>query len=323
MRAHEKVLAVVIVAAAIAAATAPRWIPTPDAPAPRVAKAAPAPIDEPPARPHHEPLPPFDPTGFARHLQTEHYAIASNATPEETARVGEVVEALHAAYADFFAGDLATRPAGARHQLALYRDRADFRAHNTARAWAEGYYREPVCHAYYDGARPNPMHWMLHEATHQLDTEWGAFARTPWVGEGLAAYFATSRLDGGTLHPGEIDADTYPLWWLGELRLSGDRQADFAARRLVPLRELIDSEGPTRPADVNAYYVGYWGLAHYLLHGDGGTHAAAFRAMVENGGSLEAFEREVGPVDRIEQRWYAHLLVQRERLEAARVARRD
>jgi hypothetical protein len=296
--------------------TVPRWwpAPAPERKAPRAT--ATTPVDEPPPRPRREPLPPFDPTAFARHVRTEHYAIASNATPEQTERVGEVVEALHAAYAGFFAGSLPPRPAEARHQLALYRDRADFRAHNVAKAWAEGYYLAPVCHAYYDDERSNPVHWMLHEATHQLDNEWGAFARTPWVGEGLAAYFATSRLEGGTLHPGELDADTYPLWWLGRLRLSGDREADFAARRLVPLRELIDSEGPGKPRDVNAYYVGYWGLAHYLLHGDDGRHAAAFRAMVRDGGTLEEFERRVGPVDRIEAHWYAHLIAQRDELEA-------
>jgi hypothetical protein len=322
MRTHEKALVVVIAVAAVAVASSPHWLPAVAAPAPRVAKAAPPPVEEPPARPRREPMPPFDPAAFARHLRTEHYAIASNATEQETAQVGEVVEALHAAYADFFAGALPPRPDGMRHQLALYRDRADFQAHNTSRPWAEGFYVAPACHAYYDGARPNAVHWMLHEAAHQLDQEWGGFGRMPWIGEGLAAYFATSRLDDAGLHPGELEPDTYPLWWLGELHLSGDRQADFMARRLVPLRELIEADAPQRRDDVNAYYIGYWSLAHYLLHGDGGRHAAAFRAMVADGGTLEDFERRVGPVEAVEQRWYAHLLAQRDALEAARVARR-
>jgi hypothetical protein len=280
-------------------------------------------VDDAPARAKHEKLPPFDPASFARHVDTAHYAIASNASPEQTRRVAEVVEALHAAYADFFAGHLPPRPADARFQLALYRDRPDFQAHNTSRAWAEGFYRKPVCHAYFDADSPNPVHWMLHEATHQLDTEWAGFPRTPWVEEGLAAYFGTSRIVDGVLRPGEFDPDTYPLWWLEDMHLSGSLDNDLYRRRIVPLRELIDNDGPPVPADVNRYYLGYWSLAHYLLHGDGGRHAAAYRAMIAEGGSLEAFERLVGPVERVEAGWYAHLIARRDEMRALRALAAD
>ena len=314
MQTHEKVLAAVIVAAVLAVVTSPRWLPAIAAPAPRAAEATPAP-DVDVAPPRSEPLPPFDPAAFAAHVETAHYAIASNATPEQTREAGAALEALHAAYSEFCAGTWPPPPA--RHQVALYRDRADFRALARPRGGVRGYYRRPVCHAYYDAEGGHPLHWMLHEATHQLDTEWAGFARTPWVEEGLAAYFATSRLDdAGVLHPGEIDARTYPPAGLEVLRLRGDREADFAAGRLVHLRELIDADEPPTPADVNRYYVGYWSLAHFLLHGEGGRHAAAFRAMVDAGGSLEQFEKRVGPVDAVEARWYAYLLERRVELRA-------
>ena len=325
MKTHEKWMVVVIATVALATLAAPRWWPmvAPTEVRARAAKRAPPPVEDESAHVTHEKLPPFEPASFARHVDTAHYAIASNATPEQTQRVAEVVEALHAAYARFFGDRLPLRPAGARFQVALYRDRPDFQAHNTSRAWAEGFYRKPVCHAYFDAASPNPVHWMLHEATHQLDTEWAGFPRTPWVEEGLASYFGTSRIVDGVLRPGEFDPDTYPLWWLEDLRLSGDHERDVAYRKLVPLRELIDNDGPPIPADVNRYYIGYWSLAHYLLHGDGGRHADAFRAMVAQGGSLENFERLVGPVDRVEAGWYAYLLARRDEVRAMRVPDRQ
>jgi len=315
MKTHEKWLVVVIAVAVVATLAAPRWFPDTQL-TPRPKRTASAPVDDTPRPATRTPLPPFDPGAFASRLDTAHYAIASNATPAQTLRTGEVLEALHAAYADFFAGQLPAITPGARHQVALYRDRPDFQKHNTSRAWAEAFYRRPVSHAYFDATAANPVHWMLHEGTHQLDTEWAAFPRTPWVEEGLASYFGTSRLEDGVLVPGTLDPDTYPLWWLEALELTGEVQRDIARREIVPLRELIGNEGPPVPADVNRYYLGYWSLAHYLLHGEDGRHAAAFRTMVASGGSLEQFERLVGPVDRVQAGWYAHLVAQRAALAA-------
>jgi hypothetical protein len=296
---------VVFAVAALATVAAPRWWPTPR-PEPR-ARIAPAPVAAPTRRPS---LPPHDPAKFLRRVDTAHYAIASNATDTQTAQVAAAVESLHAAYAAFFAGALADAATAPRLQLALYRDRADFQAHNTSQPWAEAFYRRPVCHAYYGVDEANPVHWMLHEATHQLNTERAHFPRPPWVDEGLATYFATSRIDAGVMAPGELDYDTYPLWWLDALGLTGDRRADVRARRVIPLRELIENEEPPPPRDVNRTYVGYWSLTRYLLHGDGGRHAAAYRALVARGATIAEFERTIGPVEDIEAGWYAYLLEQ-------------
>jgi hypothetical protein len=317
MKTHEKFLAAVIVVAIFAGLTAPHWVPSPSA-APRP-RAAPAPtVDDAPSAPiRRERLPPFDPAAFASHVDTDHYAIASNATALQTQEVAHSLEALHAAYADFFAGKLPARTPGARFQIALYRDRDDFHRINHTRSWAHGYYRTPVCHAYYDARAGSPAQWILHEATHQLDTEWAGFARTPWIEEALASYFGTSRIVDGTMRPGDLDTRSYPLRWLAGLNLTGDRERDLAAHRIVLLRELIESDGPQARHDVNRYYLGYWSLAHYLMHAEDGRHAAAFRAMVADGATLEQFERQVGPVERVEAGWYAYLLAQRALLQAA------
>jgi hypothetical protein len=237
--------------------------------------------------------------------ETEHFTVASTARPEQARLVAERVEMLRIAFVEFFPN----LPAHAgRHQVALYRDRAEFQAHNTSQPWAEAYYRAPVAHAYLDPSVPNPTHWMLHEATHQLSRELAQFPKSKWSDEGLATYFSTSVIRDGRLVPGELDPDTYPLWWVRDLPLGGKREDDFAANRLVPLRALItDRGGPPIAKAVNAYYIGYWSLAHFLVHGEGGRHAAAFKALVATGGGLEDFERTIGPVDEVEARWYAYL----------------
>jgi hypothetical protein len=312
LQTHEKALGVVIALTVVAVLALPSWWPLAAPyfePSPIATSPTVPPASE-PGKAQREPIPPHDPSQFARHLATAHYTIDSNATGAQTQRAADALEALHAAWSDAFAAYAHPRPENSRLTVALYRDRADFRAHNTSYAWAQGFYRLPVCHAYFDAEATNPLHWLVHEATHQLDTEVARFPRTPWVEEGLASYYGTSRLVDGQLHPGDTDPGAYPVRWLGRAGLSGDRQRDFARRRLVPLRELIESDGPVAPSDVNPYYIGYWSLAHYLLHGDGGRHADAFRAMVVEGGSLEQFERRVGPVEKVEAAWYAHLLRQ-------------
>jgi hypothetical protein len=147
----------------------------------------------------------------ARMVETLHYLIQSSASVEQTAQVAEAAETLHAAYTRFFAGAPGVQLTAQKLQLVLYKDQTEFKSHNRSSPWAEAYYLTPRCHAYYtDGA--NPVHWMIHEATHQLNREVAHFKKTKWIDEGLAAYFGTSRIADNTLTPGRIDPDTYPIW---------------------------------------------------------------------------------------------------------------
>ena len=250
------------------------------------------------------------PLAGARTVETAHYRIASTADDAQTRQVADAVEALHTAYTAFFRD--ATPPQafanGAPLQLTLYANRTQFRAYNRSYWWAEAYYRRPTCYAYFPADEPNPYHWMLHEATHQLNTEVAGFTLAKWANEGLAAYFGTSRLRAGVLLPGRIDPDTYPVWKLGGLGLSGSLDRDVRRGRIIPLRALITGvDAPPFERNLNLYYVEYWSLVHFLLHGDGGRHAAAFKRMLAEGGTLEAFERAFGPPERLELAWYADL----------------
>ena len=77
---------------------------------------------------------------------------------------------------------------------------------------------------------------------------------------------------------------------------------------MIPLRALITGQGgPSLDATVNAHYLGWWSLTHFLVHHDGGRHAAGYQHLIRNGGSLAEFEQHIGPLPQVEAAWYAYL----------------
>ena len=234
-----------------------------------------------------------------------HYLIRSSASPEQTRQVGEMVEILHSAYLRVFTN---LPPAtGQKLQLNLYQDRAEFRRVNPLVGWAEAFYRKPYCNAYYSEEEVNPYHWMLHEATHQLNNEVAHFKLAKWADEGLATYFSTSEVRDGTLTPGRIDRNTYPIWWLDNSYLTGDMNHDIAVHKFIPLKAILTGEGgPNLNQNVNLYYVHWWSLSHFLFHFEGGKYREAYFNVIREGGTLAAFEKHVGPTERIQSEWYGY-----------------
>ena len=97
-------------------------------------------------------------------------------------------------------------------------------------------YRTPECHAYVaDG--PNRVHWMVHEAAHQLSrrSAW-SFERERWIDEGLAGYFGASRIDAQGLRPALLDPKRVsPTAWFPQFQWSGNLEQDLREGRLIPL----------------------------------------------------------------------------------------
>ena len=245
---------------------------------------------------------------FDQTIETEHYTIASTATAADTRAQAKAVESLFTAYTSFIAGTPERDKHLAKLKLVLYRNRQEFRAHSTASPWAEAYYSAPVCYAYVDAGQPNPYHWMIHEGTHQLNDQVAHFRIAKWANEGLASYFGTSRIDAQGLHPGVIDVHTYPIWWLSSLSLSGNLQRDIDDGKLIALRAIVSGNGgPAVDTHVNLYYIEYWSLSHFLFHYRNGQYAGRYRKLIDEGGSLQGFERIVGPMDRIQGEWYGYL----------------
>ncbi|MEO8162031.1 MAG: hypothetical protein ABI588_11490 [Arenimonas sp.] len=238
--------------------------------------------------------------------QTNNYEITSHATVVQTQQAGSTVEALTRAYLQLFGLEDKVLPRGGL-KLTLYKDAAGFAAHASAPAGVLAWYRAPICYAYFDAGEPAASRWMLHAATHQLNHE-ALHPKSRWIDEGLASYFAASRVEDYTLVAGKIEPHAYPASLLPRLELSGDLKQDFAADKLVPLRALITGKGgPDINTHVNAFYIGYWSLTHFLLHAEAGRYAAKYRELASAGGSLEDFERLIGPVDTIQSQWYRYL----------------
>lgn len=260
------------------------------------------------ARRRGQPPPPPN----ARIHDSARYRIITTADAAQTEQVARAIESLHDRYSAFFREQLPERTFDGRSKklkLTLYRDRAQFQRHNYSLPWAEAYYLTPMCHAYYVEGAPNPYHWMVHEATHQLNAEVAHFKKAPWIDEGLGTYFGTSRFVNGELRLGEIDPDTYPIWWLASFPLDEDVNVDIAQGRWVPLKALLTGEGmPPMAGRVNQYYVQYWSLTHFLFHYDDGRYADGYKRLIAEGGTLANFEKRIGPVERVEREWHRYLL---------------
>jgi hypothetical protein len=107
---------------------------------------------------------------------------------------------------------------------------------------------------------------------------------------------------------GQPDVDTYPLWWLRDLGLSGDCKADLPEGKVILLRAIITGEGgPAMDERFNLYYVHWWSLTHFLLECDGGAQRGAYLRVIREGGGLPAVEAQFGPIEEVQSAWYEYL----------------
>ena len=240
--------------------------------------------------------------------ETAHYLIQSTATEAQTRNTGLVAEMLHAAYLEFLDEIGVTPREPRRLRMKLYGSREEMRFCNRMKGWAEAFYRKPYCHQYYPEHEVNPYHWMVHEATHQLSREVADLTLAKWLEEGIAEYFGCSRIVNGRMLPGEIDTNTYPVWWIDSLAVSGELAKDKANGSVIPLRIIVSGKGGPGMNDAfNLYYLHWWSLTHFLLDEKSG-YRDSIPALVKHGGRLDHFESDIGSIDRIEKEWYAHVL---------------
>jgi len=251
------------------------------------------------------PVPPIAPLGIvgipagAAIVHTRHYRIHSTASPGHAADVGEALEALHAAYTAMFPIPEPT----SKFDVVLYGSRPEFSRHNRSSPWAEAFYLDPACYAYFDAEARNPYHWTLHEAVHQLARRGSVFRRNRWIDEGLASYFSASQRVDGRLRPGKVDPTAYPAWWLTDRRTTTGMP--------IALEVLLSGKGgPDVDTHFNQYYLSAWSLTHFLLHHDRGRYAGAYRAFLEAGADADAFTTHIGPIDTIEAAWVPYFRLQ-------------
>ena len=241
-------------------------------------------------------------------LDSEHYKALSNVSIEDTEDALSKAETLYQAYIAFW--DVEAKSTDNKLLLKIYSSRNEFKRANPFSRWAEAFYSEPYCHQYIEAeSEKKPYHWMVHEATHQLNNEVSQFRLPQWAEEGIACYFSTSQMNDGKMSLGVIDWDTYPIWWLSPLGLSGDLSRDKADDKILSIKSIVNDEKPLKMSQhVNLYYIHWFSLVHFLLEGEQGKYRQAFIACVKAPSGLEAFEENIGSYQLIEQQWYQHLL---------------
>jgi hypothetical protein len=239
-------------------------------------------------------------------LETQHPIIYSTATPQQTDETAHTLELLYQAYSNRLSSLQSFQNVHPKLKVKLFKDRAEFRWINPNLGWAEAFYREPYCRAYFSAAEVNPYHWMLHESVHQLNHEVAHLKLEKWLEEELAEYFSTSRLSSDALLLGNVDPNSYPVWWIDELATSPDLTENIRKGSVIPLRAIITNRGgPSLNTHFNLYYLHWWTLTHFLFES---PHCREHGLeLVRRGGDLEAFEQTLGPVDRVQVEWHNYV----------------
>jgi hypothetical protein len=242
-------------------------------------------------------------------LSTDHYTVYSTATAEQTQKISDVAEILHTGYMGFLKEFKVVAKPHDKLRIKLFKDRDEFRSYNPECGWAEAFYLKPYCYQYYETEGINPCHWMVHEATHQLNVEVAKLSLPKWLDEGIATYFGTSRIVEKRLALGEIDRRTYPVWWIHTLATTGDLQSDKENTSVIPLRSIVSGHGgPDIDRYFNLYYLHWWSLTHFLLHYENGKYRNGVAQLLNGSCDVKAFERHIGDIDRVEREWYEYVL---------------
>jgi hypothetical protein len=239
-------------------------------------------------------------------LETAHHTIYSSATRQQTEKTAHAMGFLYIAYSNRMGPLIQFSSNPPKLKVKLYKDRDQFRWINPGLGWAEAYYREPYCRAYFSDAEINPYHWMLHESVHQLNREVAHLKLEKWLEEGLAEYFSTSRLTSNTLVLGQIDRNTYPIWWIDDIATSPDLAENLRNGSVIPLRVIISNRGgPSMDSQFNLYYLHWWALTYFVFEDPRYREHAL--ELVRRGGGLEAFEQVIGPVEQVQPEWHSYV----------------
>lgn len=235
-----------------------------------------------------------------------HWTIYSTATRQQTEDTARALEALYVAYSTRFGGLPTFQREHPKLKVKLFKDRREFRRINPGLGWAEAFYREPYCRAYFSADENNPYHWMLHEAVHQLNQEVAHVALAKWLEEGLAEYFSTSRMRPGQLALGRVDPNTYPVWWIDEIATSGNLAENIQNGSVISLRAIVTNRGgPSMRRHFNLYYLHWWTLTHFLFESP--QYRDHVLTFVQRGGELATFEEAIGPVEQVQAEWHAYV----------------
>ena len=241
--------------------------------------------------------------------ETDHFIIYSSATQEQTDEIASIVELVYNEYEGVLKQLGKTIQPHKKLKIKLYKDRKEFKHCNNRAGWAEGFYRYPYSHQYYDSNSGNPYQWAMHEIVHQINNEATKLDLKLWLDEGLASYMSSCIIDGNSLRLSDVDVNTYPIWWFDIFATSGDLQSDIENKSIIPLRVIISGKrGLDMDEYFNLYYLHWWSIAHFLMNYNDGQYIDGFNKVISDNGTLSSFEKNIGKVEDIEKQWYQYTL---------------
>jgi len=230
-------------------------------------------------------------------IETEHYNIRTNHSIEAGAELATKLEGLYRVWKQLFVRYFATeaqvlamfdgrsrsrRFQLPRHQVVYFRDREDYnrslRAAFPNIGISIGVYVERTRRAYFFAGEDSDRRTLFHEATHQLFHESRPVAANVggrgnfWIVEGIAMYMESLRQQDGY----------YVLGGFDDARMLAARYRLLKDNFYVPLAELTTYGVEKIQTDqrIATLYSQAAGLAHFLIHYDGGRYRDALVAYL-------------------------------------------
>jgi hypothetical protein len=124
-----------------------------------------------------------------------------------------------------------------------------------------------------------------------------------WLNEGLANYFGASKNVMGKIHMGKIDKNSMMAIGLQNFLKEGI---------FIHLKNIVSDKvdlniNRSDEKQANFYYVGCWVLVHFLIHYQNGCYEQKFFELIKKGGGIPAFEKLIGPIDKIHIEWLEYI----------------
>lgn len=231
------------------------------------------------------------PRGRWWQIDSPHFQIATDHSSEAGLELARQLEGFHAAWRQLFYsywntpewlteqfdGTAFQTPTGRKHQVVLFRDRAEYLERlvqpEPQITLTLGFYSKAHQTSYfYEDDNAHLPVW-YHEATHQLFQETGTPIQDVgekwnfWVVEGIAVYMESLVERDGYYTVGGFDAD----------RLQFTRSRVLSGEPQMPLDQLVrlGREDLQRHPDIRRLYTQSAGLAHFLMDFDRGRHRDA------------------------------------------------
>ncbi|MCY3969207.1 MAG: hypothetical protein OXG74_04710 [Acidobacteria bacterium] len=219
-----------------------------------------------------------------RRRETQRFILITDAAEESTIDVlAGNMESIYEIFHSLFDPHIEPLPENFKTVVYLFRRQASLLSLQTelgSTGFGAGFYRSPGLMAFHQQVQTSEqlLHSMFHEAFHAFSDS----HLTPpgkqlpqWVEEGLAEYFANSKIERGHLIPGKISGSKYILFHRRSRQLRGTaswslKEARTALRNgeAPSVAELLEASRDTfYGLRYQSYYGFSWLLTHFLRHG--------------------------------------------------------